>query len=565
MKRLINLTEFELLQIQAEDILAQFRRKYGFPNSPPVPVEMVAEALFGLRRESGRFDRWNRQSLGGLCVDDRIVFVDDRFHWSQQIFGVAHEIGHWVLHEGRCCSELHLGGTPSIPLRHVVGSMSARTRKRKARLRETEANRLAEALLIPRSFLFSMAKGYDVIDATAIRELATAFHVSMQAMLYRIKNLWNHLAWSGARIDWDSLYWLESALGERWQTAQQAATYSDSPMSRSTVFACLTAEGEHSATRYADYLREQRREQVAKTGVRKPLILEFAGTPNAGKDTLIRMIREYLEDMCGHKVRILDEGIKSCHSDTELDKELDLDRLYKATALAVLQVYEASTENPGNYDFVILNRGLLDLLAWLHTAQLRGRISEEQEHIHRDYILSYAHLQDISFLFLTSADDSLRREENESMRSIVVNLAIERGEEGAPWERETHDKQVLTMLNSSYWDMYNAYQERFPLIYLFDLVDWADASTLEQSLSGKLRGLADAILPRNSTQLPFPELFGMCYVSENSLRERIATPQGHSPKWSHQMPVQLSLPWGSMPGGTTSMRTVPRRTRATTA
>lgn len=542
MTRSPNLTEFNLLQTQAEDILGLFRERFGFPDSPPVPVEMIARFLLGLRCESGRFARWDERSVGGLCLDDRIVFADERFNWNQYIFGVAHEIGHWVLHEGNCCSQLHFGPGQSMPANHLLSSMSAKTKKQKARLREIEANRFAGALLIPRSFLFSQAIPHEVIDAKAVRQLARLFHVSMDTMLYRISNLSVHLAWRSTRIDWDSLYSLESALRRRWHTESQG-TYSTPSMSRS-IFIPSRKSKDRSLAKASrvlgEYLRTQRRKQVRQTGVRKPLVLEFAGTPNAGKDTLIAMIRDYLEDMCKHKARVFDEGIKSCHSDTELDKELNLDRLYKATAVAVLQLYEASTENPGNYDFVIFNRGLFDLLAWLHAARVCSRISEQQEHIHRDYLLSYAHLQDISFLFLTSPDDSLRREEEERMRNIVVNLATERGEEGTPGDPKVHNKEMLSLLNSSYCHMYDTYQDRFAPIYLFDFANWDDASTLEESLSGKFRGVVDAILPRHAAQLPLPQLFGIRYVNGNSSGNRISM-RRPSAKTPDQLATQLSF------------------------
>lgn len=601
MARFVHLTEFRHLNASAEHTLAVFRRRFGFPSGPPVPVEMIALALFGLRCELRRLGHLGNNTVGAFSVDDGIIFVDEGCNRHQYVFAVAHEIGHQVLHEGAHSPSQVLSEDTQTPvLERILGSGRARTKKQRSRLREIEANRFAGALLIPRPLLLRETTNYDVVDQRAVRELARRFHVSIKAMVCRINDLSRHLAWDGPPIDFDSVQRLEAVLAQRLHSEKQggdpSASTSQSASATSTFPGATNRRGPRSfpvrklqATRALDSLVEfagghstyltprrndpakeraigqyRRRRQgggLVKRDQKKPVIVEFAGTSNAGKDTLIQIVKDYLEDVHGYRVRVFDEGVKFCHIDKSLH---DIDLLYKTVALSVLQLYEATFENPGDYDFVIFNRGLFDRLVFVRAAQLCGLISQDHARIHTEYLLSYAPLQDILCLFFISPTECLRRE-REGKRSIVAGLAAHRdGIESLP-EQTILNEEMLTLLNSSYLYARRAYKDSFDPTYFFNLADWKDANILQESLLGKARGLADAILPGNSTQLPFPELFGMCYVSENLLREGIATPEGHLSKSSHQMPVQLSLPWGGMPGGTTSMRTVPLRTRATTA
>jgi Zn-dependent peptidase ImmA (M78 family) len=595
MGQYLNLGQFHALEHQAEDILARFREEFGFPNKPPVPVEMIAQALLSLQCESGELGRSDSRTVGVISVDDGLIYVDERCNWCQHIFTVSHEIGHQVLHDDDHHFQLRIANSQGMRLGTILGSTRAKTKKEKAELREIEANRLAAALLMPRPFLFSEARKYSAIDARAICELARAFDVSISTMLYRIKNLSKYQAWSGPRIDWDSLHAFESVLTEYWHSEKHTkypssmpsgsdddVTTSASTKSRRrprdlsvrrskaakafdflTQLTCrqwlgelpsLQAPGstevhpwqsfDHDfgaspigkrkslAEVIFDYLREGHKDW--KRDGKRPSIIELAGTPNSGKDTLIWIVKDYLEDVHGYRVRVFDEGIKSCH----INKWLDIDRLYKTVALAVIQLYEASLENPGNYDFVIFNRGLFDRLAFLHAMRICGRISQEQERVHQDYLLSYAHLQDATFLFLTSPEESIQRE---TERSLVNRLFSERDKESEdePRDQRISNKEMLAQLNSSYLHVYRTYKELFHnQVYLFDFTDGDDASILE-----KARALADATLPRHSTQPPFPELFGFYYARKPSPGNRDRVSRQRLSQSSAEVTAQLSFSW----------------------
>jgi hypothetical protein len=564
--KLMNLTEFDSIQTEAEFLVASFQQRYGFPLAPPVPVEIIANALCGLRREFRRIGHVDNETLGALWADGGVIFVDDRCtHRQRYLFTVAHEIGHWVLHEGN--GARHFDLSKPVPLSHVLGSRSARTKKERARLREVEANKFAAALLMPRSFLLKEAEKHDIIDQAAIAQLARSFDVSLSAMLKRIKDLQKHLEWTGPRLEWDVLYRLEETLnrpapggnrssctrhgasllgeddvpglrlGEQSQGGAPRAKKPEAvqtqfwlgPFSKDEFSVELSGSAQVSSSKHdgprcagddltqqlvkvavnlAKALREHRRSQAgdSENGRKTPLVYEFTGTPNSGKDTLVEVVKDYLEDRHGYRVRVFDEPTKFCH----IGRQLDADRLFKTVAQTVAQLYEARFENPGAYDFVIFNRGLFDRIAFLRAMSTLGVISGEQERIHRDYLLSYTTLQDAAFLFLISEEESIRREEANARGSVQELCARRDGKSGQMLRAQSIvQRDTLKHLNESYLTMYGTCKESFNnCIYLFDFTQGTDASVVDKACA-----VVDATLPRGSSPLPLPELFGLYYAS----------------------------------------------------
>jgi len=542
--RLINLTEFDSIQREAESLIASFRGKYGYPAAPPVPVGLIARTELGLQCEVRRLGEGDSRELGTLCAQERLVLVDGRCTRHQYLFTSAPVVA----------------GSQRAPLSQLLCNTNARTREERDMLREVEANRFAAALLMPRDFLSDEAKKHGVLDQSAVARLARAFDVSISAMLVRIKDLSQHLHWTGPGIDWDALRRLELILDVARRTGGQIPLEATSE-SRSDERGKSDVRMQHEQPRQArlprrseavqafeylrrfsegdssgqlfdrgdtaasldtvaealgDYFRRLRwaippeREQDRTA----PLIIEFAGTPNSGKDTLIEIIKDYLEDGHGYRVRVCDEAIKFCH----IQKQLRVDRLFKTVAQTVAQLYEARFENPGDYDVVIFNRGLFDRLAFLRAMRVLGEISQEKERIHSDYLLSYAGLEDIAFLFLISEEESISRE-RENGRSSVQELYTQRdgkAESDLRAQRILHRK-MLVRLNESYLHTFGTCKEAFDdQIYLFDFTGGGDASIIEKACA-----LADATLPRDSShQLVIPGLFGLRYACRRAAGSR---------------------------------------------
>lgn len=158
--------------------------KHGV-RSAPVPVDQIAEAMgIWVVREPGPDD------LSGFILKDpagerTVIGVNAAHARTRQRFTIAHELGHFLLHEGE---PLHID-------RRNVGF---RVKWRDPRSRdgtdpdEREANLFAAELLMPARFLETDLPGLagaSLLDDGVIAALAKKYEVSSQALTLRIAYL----------------------------------------------------------------------------------------------------------------------------------------------------------------------------------------------------------------------------------------------------------------------------------------------------------------------------------------------------------------------------------------
>src|SRR2546422_10700693 len=111
--------------------------------------------------------------------------------------------------------------------------------------------------------------------------------------------------------------------------------------------------------------RQIRAEKLAerfKASGRKPVVIEFAGTPKAGKTTSLGKLHAFLK-RCGFKVEILVERASMCPI---LDKKHSNFNVWTAcTTLSQVLEKTQSPPRPDDPDILILDRGLFDSICWL--------------------------------------------------------------------------------------------------------------------------------------------------------------------------------------------------------
>lgn len=147
---------------------------------PPVPLETVAQSL-GANIRYSPFEG----DISGMLFRDKdqtVIGVNSLHHPNRQRFTIAHEIGHLLLHKG---TEVHVDRTFRVNLRSDVSSQAVDSD-------EIEANRFAAHLLMPQDFLTKDLKGQeiDMEKEDDLRRLATKYRVSLQALTFRLTNLW---------------------------------------------------------------------------------------------------------------------------------------------------------------------------------------------------------------------------------------------------------------------------------------------------------------------------------------------------------------------------------------
>lgn len=151
-------------------------------HSAPVPVEKIA-AAFGVEVQHEPAE----DDLSGFLYRNRkrktaIIGVNATHHPNRQHFTVAHELGHFLLHD---FDDVHVDRQFKVWLRNEESSQGVD-------VEEKEANLFAAELLMPASFLKEDVKEIGVVDLDderAVAKLARRYGVSTQAMTFRLAYL----------------------------------------------------------------------------------------------------------------------------------------------------------------------------------------------------------------------------------------------------------------------------------------------------------------------------------------------------------------------------------------
>jgi Zn-dependent peptidase ImmA (M78 family) len=146
----------------------------------PVPVSQIAKAN-GARIVVDSLEG----NLSGFLYRDNdkaVIGVNTHHAKVRQNFTIAHELGHFLLHDQE---QLHVDHDFRVRLRDDVSSQGIDKDER-------EANFFAASLLMPKHFLekdLESMDDIDFLDDESLQELARKYGVSTQALVNRLKNL----------------------------------------------------------------------------------------------------------------------------------------------------------------------------------------------------------------------------------------------------------------------------------------------------------------------------------------------------------------------------------------
>ena len=151
----------------------------------PVKVDRIAK-MAGIKVQYSPLD----DELSGMAFykdDIAVIGVNARHHVRRQRFTIAHEIGHFELHDTVLRKGMHVDKVITMLNRDpssASGTISI----------EIEANQFAAELLMPRALVlrYMEEEGLDygcVPDDEAMEAMARAFNVSTTAMTYRIAKI----------------------------------------------------------------------------------------------------------------------------------------------------------------------------------------------------------------------------------------------------------------------------------------------------------------------------------------------------------------------------------------
>jgi Zn-dependent peptidase ImmA (M78 family) len=166
---------------KAEKKARELLERHGITKAP-VPIEDLARSA-GTQVRYRKFDG----NISGLLLrtnGETVVGVHAQHARTRQRFTIAHELGHFLLHDGRPAIVEHLHRSARVNFRDGTSALATDTE-------EIEANQFAAALLMPGDMVedeFNQLFGRHT-DERIVQLLARRFGVSPQAMRFRLMNL----------------------------------------------------------------------------------------------------------------------------------------------------------------------------------------------------------------------------------------------------------------------------------------------------------------------------------------------------------------------------------------
>lgn len=157
---------------------------------------------------------------------------------------------------------------------------------------------------------------------------------------------------------------------------------------------------------------QQRAEEIRARfkNARRPFVIEFSGSPKAGKTTIVNQIAGFLK-RCGFRTKIVVERAGICPIRDKKDAAFNIWTLCHSLAALLEDTQEPAA--PNDPDILILDRGIFDTTCWLSMLEKLSRLRKSDREVIERFILLNDWKKRISVVFLLTAlpEDSLRREQ----------------------------------------------------------------------------------------------------------------------------------------------------------
>lgn len=132
---------------------------------------------------------------------------------------------------------------------------------------------------------------------------------------------------------------------------------------------------------------------------RRPVVIEFSGSPKAGKTSSITSLVQFLKRN-DFKVKVIQEAASIC---PVIDKHSPMFNLWTLcnSIASLVGVMESDT---GNLDVVIIDRGIYDAMCWFQWLDAKGKIEKEMLHTIQEFIIIDRLIRYVDIVFSFSAD-----------------------------------------------------------------------------------------------------------------------------------------------------------------
>ncbi|MFA5177599.1 MAG: NUDIX domain-containing protein [Candidatus Omnitrophota bacterium] len=156
--------------------------------------------------------------------------------------------------------------------------------------------------------------------------------------------------------------------------------------------------------------RAERAASLFPDTARKPIVIEFAGTPKAGKTTTLGQINAFLK-RCGFKVEIVVERAGVCPIKDK--KHVNFNIWTACTTLSQLLEKTQTPPRPEDPQILILDRGIFDSICWLRLMERLQRLRPAERKIVEQFLTIPDWRERITGVILMTASpsDSMSREQ----------------------------------------------------------------------------------------------------------------------------------------------------------
>lgn len=154
----------------------------------PINVENLASTLGVSVQYEPAEDNLSGFLLRDLSRHKAVIGINSNHHVNRQRFTIAHELGHFFLHEGEKMHVDRLVDVRGFQVRNLRNKESSKG----ISVEEKEANLFAAELLMPANFLKQDVPEIDLLDLfdeDGLKNLAEKYQVSIQALTFRLAYL----------------------------------------------------------------------------------------------------------------------------------------------------------------------------------------------------------------------------------------------------------------------------------------------------------------------------------------------------------------------------------------
>ena len=193
-------------------------------------------------------------------------------------------------------------------------------------------------------------------------------------------------------------------------------------------------------------------------------IVEFAGTPRAGKTTALNGLKEYLEGR-GLKVSVVEEQAGSCPLERKRHPDFNL---WTASA-TVARMLDAANRKA---DVVLVDRGRFDALCWIGWHVESGSAAREDERVIDEYMRlgGLAEKTDLVVVMTVDPAEAVRRDvavrQRESQGQVVDAAVQGRITDEATRPCQIIDEATLHFINTAIGHMVERRGDTFQLFEL---------------------------------------------------------------------------------------------------